>query len=71
MLTGGDLMQWIVQFGRWNVQGRVAESRDLKDVLTYLKAEMVLEIVKATSFVTADSLWFEKMPSFPFTDKKG
>ncbi len=63
MLTGGDLIQWIVQFGRWNVQGCVAESQDMRDVLTYLRAEMVLEIVKATSFATVDSVWFEKIPS--------
>jgi hypothetical protein len=65
MLTGVELMQWIEQFGRWNVRELVAKSRDMKDVLTYLKAERSLEFAKAMRFVTADSVSFKKRTSFP------
>ena len=65
MLTGVELMEWIEQFGRWNVQEFVVESRDMRDVLTYLKAERSLELAKVMPFVTADSVSFEKRTSFP------
>ena len=63
MLTGVELMQWIEQFGRWNVQEIVAKSHDMEDVLTYLRAERVLEMTKAMPFVTADTVSFEKRTS--------
>jgi uncharacterized protein YpiB (UPF0302 family) len=65
MLAGVELMQWIEQFGRWNVQEFVAKSRDMRDVLTYLKAERSLELAKVMPCVTADSVSFEKRISFP------
>jgi hypothetical protein len=65
MLTGGELMQWIEQFGRWNVQEFVTGSQDMMDVLVYLRAERILEMTKMTSFVTVDSVNFEKRTSFP------
>ena len=65
MLTGVELMQWIEQFGRWNVQEFLAKSQDMRDVLTYLRVERALEMVKVTSFVTADAVSFEKKTSFP------
>jgi len=65
MLTGVELMQWIEQFGRWNVQEFLAKSQDMRDVLTYLRAERVLEMVKVMPFVTADLVSFEKRTSFP------
>ena len=64
MLTGVELMQWIEQFGRWNVQEFVAGSQDMMDVLIYLRAERVLEMNKVMSFVTVDSVNFEKRTSF-------
>ena len=64
MLAGVELMQWIEQFGRWNVQEFVAKSRDMRDVLTYLPAERSLELAKVMPFVTADSVSFEKRTSF-------
>ena len=63
MLSGVELMQWIEHFGRWNVQEFVVKSQDMRDVLTYLRAERVLEIVKAMPFVTADTVSFEKRTS--------
>jgi hypothetical protein len=63
MLTGVELMQWIEDFGRWNVQEFVSRRQDMGDVLTYLRAERVLEMVKAMPFVTADAVSFEKRTS--------
>ncbi len=60
MLTSGELMQWIEQFGRWNVQEFVAKSQDMTDVLTYLRVERDLEMIKVMSFVTADTVIFQK-----------
>jgi hypothetical protein len=63
MLTGVELMQWIEDFGRRNVQEFVSRRQDMRDVLTYLRAERVLEMVKAMPFVTADAVSFEKRTS--------
>ena len=63
MLTGVELMQWIEHFGRWNVQEFVAKRQDMRDVLTYLRAERSLEMVKVMPFVTADLVSFEKRGS--------
>ena len=71
MLTGVELMQWIEQFGRWNVQEFVAKSRDMSDVLTYLVAERSLELAKVTPFVTADSVSFRKRTGFPPITEEG
>ena len=60
MLTDGELMLWIEQFGRWNVQELVAKRQDTKDVTTYLRAERSLELAKVMPFVTSDSVSFEK-----------
>jgi hypothetical protein len=65
MLTGVELIEWIVPFGRWNVQEFVVKGRDMRDVLTYLKAERNLELAKVMPFVTSDSVSFEKRTSFP------
>ena len=71
MLTGVELMQWIEQFGRWNVQEFVAGSQDMMDILIYLRAERVLEMNKVMSFVTVDSVNFEKRTSFPPIAEEG
>ena len=54
MLTDGELMEWIEHFGRWNVQELVAKRQDMRDVITYLRAERSLELSKVTAFVTSD-----------------
>jgi hypothetical protein len=44
----------------------------MTDVLTYLRAERVLAMVKAISFVTVDSVSFEKRTSLPsLSDETG
>lgn len=65
MLISEELISGIEQFGRWNIQEFVAESQDIMDVLIYLRAERILEMSKVMSFVTADSVTFEKKASFP------
>jgi hypothetical protein len=65
MLTGIELMLGIEQFGRWNIQEFVVRSQDTKDVLAYLRAERVLEMVKVMPFVTVDLVSFEKRTSLP------
>ncbi len=71
MLTGVELMQWIEQFGRWNVQELVAKRQDMRDVITYLRAERSLELAKVMPFVTADSVSFEKRTNFPLVAEEG
>jgi hypothetical protein len=65
MLISEELIYGIEQFGRWNIQGFVAESQDMMDVLIYLRAERILEMSKVMSFVTTDSVTFEKRISSP------
>jgi hypothetical protein len=60
MFTDLELMQWIEHFGRWNVQELVAKRQDMRDVITYLRAERSLELSKVMAFVTSDSVHFER-----------
>jgi hypothetical protein len=69
MLIDLELMQWIKHFGRWNVQELVAKRQDTGDIITYLRAERVLEMVKAMPFVTSDTVSFEKRANLtPITE---
>ena len=63
MLTDVELIKWIEQFGRWNVQEFVVKSQDTSDVLAYLRAERSLELDKIMPFVTSDSVSFEERKS--------
>lgn len=65
MLIDEELMLGIEQYGRWNIQEFVAESQDMMDVLIYLRAERILEMSKVMSFVTVDSVTFQKRTSLP------
>jgi hypothetical protein len=65
MLIREELMLGIEQYGRWYVQEFVAGSQDMMDVLIYLRAERILEMTKVMSFVTVDSVNFEKRASLP------
>ena len=70
MLKGKELISGIEQYGRWNVQEFVTRSRDITDVFTYLKVEKLFEMFNAATFVTKDSVNFEKRTGLPFlTDK--
>jgi hypothetical protein len=65
MLISEELMSGIEQYGRWNVQEFVAGSQDMMDVLIYLRAERILEMTKVMSFVTVDSVNFERRTDLP------
>lgn len=72
MLKGEELLWGIEQYGRWNTQEFVARSQDMMDVLTYLRAERILEMVKVMSFVTLDTVRFERKTSLPsISDETG
>jgi hypothetical protein len=65
MLKGVELIQGIEQFGRWNTQEFVARSQDIEDVLAYLRAERLVEMVRGMQFVTIDLVSFERRTSLP------
>jgi len=69
MLKEEELMWGIEQYGQWSVQEFVARSRDMIDVLAYLRAERSLEMVKLISFVTVDSVNFERKTDPPSPTK--
>jgi hypothetical protein len=71
MLSDIELMRWIQQFGRWNVQEFVAQIQDIENVLTYLRAERALELAKVMPFVTSDSVTFERRTGIPLIAEKG
>jgi hypothetical protein len=60
MFMGEELMRGIEQYGRWNMQEFVARSQEMIDVLTYLRAERILEMFKVVSFITVDSVNFSR-----------
>ncbi len=70
MLAGVELMQGIERFGRGYIQRFVAKSGDMRDVVNYLRAEWILEMVKVTPFVTVDLVKFEKISNSPAAAKE-
>ncbi len=71
MLEGAELMRGIERFGRGYVQRFIARSRNMNDVLNYLRAEWVLEMFKMTPFATVDLVNFEKITNDPVAAKEG
>ncbi len=71
MLKGLELMEWIEHFGRCYVQNFVAESRDMKDIFTYLRTERSLELARVMPFVTSNSVSFKKRTGFPPIAEEG
>jgi hypothetical protein len=70
MFMGEELVRGIEQYGRWNTQEFVARSQEIIDVLTYLRAERILEIFKAVSFITVDSVNFSRRTNLsPISDE--
>jgi hypothetical protein len=65
MLMGEELMWGIEQYGRWNMQEFVVRSKDTMDVLTYLRAERILEMFKVMPYVTLDTIRFERRTGLP------
>jgi hypothetical protein len=64
-MRGEEFILGIEQSGRWTIQEFVARSQNMEDVLTYLRAERILEMVRVTPFVTKDSINFERKKSLP------
>lgn len=70
MFMGEELVRGIEQYGRWNTQEFVARSQEMVDVLTYLRVERTLEIFKAVSFITVDSVNFSRRTNLsPISDE--
>jgi len=70
MLMGEELMQGIEHYGRWHMQEFVARSQEIIDVLTYLRAERILEMFKVVSFITVDSIHFSRRTNLsPVSDE--
>jgi hypothetical protein len=70
MFMGEELVRGIEQYGRWNTQEFVARSQEMVDVLTYLRAERTLEMFKAVSFITVDSVNFSRRTNLsPISDE--
>jgi hypothetical protein len=70
MFMGEELVRGIEQYGRWNTQEFVARSQEIIDVLTYLRAERILEMFKAVSFITVDSVNFLRRTNLsPISDE--
>jgi len=66
MLKGKELLFGMEQYGRWNVLEFVTRSRDITDVVTYLKVERIFEMFSAATFITKDSVNFERRTGIPF-----
>lgn len=65
MFMSEELMRGIEQYGRWNMQEFVVRSKEMIDVLTYLRAERILEMFKVVSFTTVDSVNFSRRTNLP------
>ena len=69
MLIGEEFVQGIEHYGRWHMQEYVARSQEIADVLTYLRAERILEMFRAVSFITVDSIHFlRRTDPLPISD---
>ncbi len=58
MLIGEEFVRGLEHYGRWHMQEYVARSQEITDVLTYLRAERILEMFRAASYLTVDSIHF-------------
>jgi len=56
-----ELMQCLMDYGRWIPQDFVTRSHNINDVIYYLRMERDFEIFKLTSFVTTNLINFEKV----------
>ena len=53
-------MQCLIDYGRGIPQDFVTRSRNINDVIYYLRAEREFEILKLTSFITTNLIHFER-----------
>jgi len=55
-----EMMNGFIKFGRKDILDFVAQSRDVKDAVTYLRMELEFEIDRITAFTTVDSRSFQR-----------
>ena len=60
MIGNEELMQCLIDYGRGIPQDFVTRSRNINDVIYYLRAEREFEILKLTSFITTNLIHFER-----------
>ena len=63
MVGSDELLSCLTRYGRSYIQDFVASSRDISDVVTYLRVEFILNLAGAMSFRTKDSVSFEREES--------
>jgi len=53
-------MECLLSYGRGTVQDIVIKSRNIDDVIQYMRVERGFEMLRLTSFVTTNLINFEK-----------
>ena len=60
MVASDELLSCLTRYGRSYIQDFVASSKDVSDVVTYLRVEFILDLARAMSFRTKDPVTFER-----------
>lgn len=60
MIRNEEFMECLLSYGRGTVQDIVIKSRNIDDVIQYMRVERGLEMLRLTSFVTTNLINFEK-----------
>lgn len=68
MIRGEELMCGLINCGRRATQDFVVRSPDVSDALTYLQTELLLEMIKVTSFITTNLKTFERRKALSSCD---
>ena len=63
MIPNEEFMACLLSYGRGTVQDIITRSRNIGDVIQYMRAERGFEILRLTSFVTRNLINFEKKES--------
>ncbi len=67
MLTAEELRYGIMRFGRGNIQDVVIRTKHMSDAVSYLRVEVGFELARITSYITMDSVTFQKKVPFKAT----
>mgnify|MGYP001049130300 CR=1 FL=1 len=65
MIRNEEFMQCLLCYGRGTVQDIVTRSRNINDVIHYMRVERGLEILRLASFVTTNLINFERKNPLP------
>jgi hypothetical protein len=60
MVRTEELVNGFIVFGRRDILDFAARSKDVSDTVTYLRLELAFEMGRVMSFVTMDSVTFER-----------